>query len=137
LSVAYQGYENIIALFGFASHHATQFAKDKSKQLICVTTALSFHKMQEFKRGGHQSRVCVFLLKIWFLYSALNNRHVARFQGLGGKYIFKGEDFCFYYMFKANFSEYNKIWWGEKVRGALPPNGPRDNGPHAYSMTVI
>jgi len=39
--------------------------------------------------------------------------HHARSQVLrleGAKYIFTGQDFCFYYMFKTNYSDHNKIW---------------------------
>jgi len=44
-------------------------------------------------------------------------RPVARFSFLGGQKIFlRGKDFCFYYMFKTNFSGHNKIW-GEMFPG--------------------
>jgi len=33
----------------------------------------------------------------------------------GEKYIFRGQDFCFYYMFKTISSGHNKIW------GQCPP----------------
>jgi len=34
-----------------------------------------------------------------------------------------GERFCFYYIFKTNFSGSKKIWGEQKkFRGALPPN---------------
>ena len=41
-------------------------------------------------------------------------RPVARFAGLGRKYIFMGKDFNFYRMFETNFSEQYKIWGGTK-----------------------
>ena len=35
-------------------------------------------------------------------------RPVARFQGLGGKYIFRGNGFCFHHMFKTNLGKNKK-----------------------------
>ena len=55
---------------------------------------------------------------------------VARFQGLGEQYIFlRGQDFCFYYIFKINLSGNNKIWRAQKNLGALPWNAPSGYGP--------
>ena len=50
-------------------------------------------------------------------------RPVARFQDLVGHNTFLGRlDFCFYYMFRTNFSGRNKIWGAQKkFRGTLPP----------------
>jgi len=40
-------------------------------------------------------------------------------------YLTGFEDFCFYYMFKTNFSGRNKIWGGTKeILVELPPNAP-------------
>jgi len=48
----------------------------------------------------------------------------------GAQYILGGQDFCFYYMLKTNFSGRNKIWGATKeIWGALPPNAPRGYGP--------
>jgi len=44
-------------------------------------------------------------------YSLQARSQVLRF---GGKYIFRREYFCFYYMFKTNFSGHNKIREGHK-----------------------
>jgi len=59
------------------------------------------------------------------------SRPVARFQDLVGHNTFLGgHDFCFYYMFKTNFSGRNKIWGEQKkFRGELPPMPPRGYGP--------
>jgi len=43
---------------------------------------------------------------------------VSRFGG--AQYIFRGHDFCFYYMFKTNFSGRNKIWGTQKKFNAPP-----------------
>ena len=53
-------------------------------------------------------------------------RPVARFQELVGHNTFLGEqDFCFYYMFKTNFSGRNKIWGGHKRNlGGITPEYP-------------
>ena len=49
---------------------------------------------------------------------------------LGGWYKFLGgQDFCFYYMFKPNFSGHNKISGAQKIFGALFLNAPRGYGP--------
>ena len=40
------------------------------------------------------------------------------------KYIFRGDDFCFHYMFKTNFSGHNKIWDTHKKFGGTAPNSP-------------
>jgi len=43
----------------------------------------------------------------------LSARPVARFQYLMGHNTFLGgQDFCFYYVLKTNFSGRNKIWGG-------------------------
>jgi len=45
---------------------------------------------------------------------------VLRFEG---KILFRRQSFCFYYMFKTNFSGHNKIREGHKITwGALPAN---------------
>ena len=46
-----------------------------------------------------------------------STRPVARFSGLGRKYIFMGKDFNFYHMFETNFSEQNEIWGAQKKFG--------------------
>jgi len=57
-------------------------------------------------------------------------RPVARLQGLGEKYFLGGKDFCFYHMFKTNFSEHNKIWEGHnKDLGVTASECPRVCGP--------
>jgi len=33
----------------------------------------------------------------------------------GGKYIFRGQDFCSYCIFKTIFAGHNKIWGGTKI----------------------
>jgi len=44
------------------------------------------------------------------------------FRFFGEKCIFMGERFLFFFMFKTNFSEYNKILEGtRKIWGKLPP----------------
>jgi len=54
-------------------------------------------------------------------------RPKVRFQGFGGKIRFRGENFCFYYVFERNFSGHNKIWGGTKIFGChcprIPPEG--------------
>jgi len=41
---------------------------------------------------------------------------------VGGKYIYKEQDFCFYQMFKTKFSGQNNIWREPKnVREEMPP----------------
>jgi len=46
-------------------------------------------------------------------------RPVARFQGLGSKFLFP-----LLYLLKTNFSGRNKIWGQKTIWGALPPNSP-------------
>ena len=47
---------------------------------------------------------------------------VLRFEG--AKYIFRGQDFCIYFMFETNFSGCNKIWGVQKFVGHYPRNPP-------------
>jgi len=48
---------------------------------------------------------------------------VLRFEG--AKYIFRGHDFCFYYIFKTNVSGNKKIWGSQKkFGGAVPTKAP-------------
>jgi len=52
-------------------------------------------------------------------FSTLNEmclgQNLSQALGFGrGEYIFMGQDFRFYYMFKTNFSEHNKIWGEQK-----------------------
>ena len=59
------------------------------------------------------------------------HRPAARFQDLVGHYTFLGgQDPCFYYMFKSNFSGRNKIWRGTKEiwRGTAPECAPVATG---------
>ena len=58
-------------------------------------------------------------------------RPVARFQDLVGHNTFLGgHDFCFYYMFKTNFSGRNKIWGEQRNLGGHGPRiPPRGYGP--------
>jgi len=60
-----------------------------------------------------------------FSKSVILRRHVAGFGGLGGKYIYRRQYFCFYYMFKTNFSGHNKIWEGHKTTWWPCPQMPR------------
>jgi len=52
-----------------------------------------------------------------------------------------GHDFCFYYIFKTNFSENKKFGGAQKKFGrALPPNAPRGYGPalaSTYQKVVV
>jgi len=51
------------------------------------------------------------------------------FKVLGSKYIL-GERFCFYHMFKINFSKHNKIWKStKKIWGNCPRMPHRVCGP--------
>jgi len=50
-------------------------------------------------------------LNIWTNTLQARNQF-SRFGGV--QYIFRGNNFCFYYMFKTNFSGHNKIWAGTK-----------------------
>jgi len=53
--------------------------------------------------------------------SVIFRRHVVRFEGLGGKYIFRRLYFCFYYMFKTNFSGHKKFGRGTRnLEGPAP-----------------
>jgi len=48
----------------------------------------------------------------------------------GAKYIFRGQDFCFYHIFKINFLVHNTIWGAQKVFGGNCPRIPlRGYGP--------
>jgi len=67
--------------------------------------------------------VCVFVEDM-VSYSALNNRHVARFQGLGGKYIFKGNIFVFITCSKQIFLNTTKFGGGKKCGGRCPRMAP-------------
>jgi len=52
---------------------------------------------------------------------------ILRFRG--GKIHFTRGNFCFYYMFKTNFSGHNQIWGGTKqIWGDLPTNAPLSTG---------
>jgi len=48
----------------------------------------------------------------------------------GEEYIFRGEYFCFYYMFKTKFSGHNKIW------EVLPLSVPSGYGPALTHVTT-
>jgi len=66
----------------------------------------------------------------------LITRPVARFQYLvGHNTFFGGQDFCFYYVLKTNFSVHNKIWGGTKkiLEGNAPECSPRGYGPAHHS----
>jgi len=56
-------------------------------------------------------------------------RPATRFYGLGAKYIFRQQDFCFYYMFKTNSSGQNKIWGGIGQFGGTAHEWPRGYRP--------
>jgi len=56
--------------------------------------------------------------------SVIFRRHVVRFEGLGGKYIFRRLYFCFYYMFKTIFLDTKNLGGVQKTWKALPPNAP-------------
>ena len=51
-------------------------------------------------------------------------RPVARFKGLGAKYIKGQDDLNIYHMFEANFSRNNKIWGAQKYLGVTSPGRP-------------
>jgi len=63
-----------------------------------------------------------------FVFNVVQARSlVLRFGG--AKYIFRGERFLLYCMFKITFSGNNKIWGTQKkFGGELPPNHPRAAG---------
>jgi len=55
------------------------------------------------------------------------------------KYIFRGEDFNFYHMFKTNHSEHNKIWRGYKkdlrvTASECPPRAWEEPSPENLSL---
>jgi len=64
-----------------------------------------------------------------FIKRKKHRRPVASFQYLVEENTFLGgQDFCFYYMYKTNFSGRNNIWGGTKeILGECPP--PRGYGP--------
>jgi len=56
----------------------------------------------------------------------------------GAKYIFRGRDIRFYYIFKTIFSENKKIWEGTKDvwRGTAPKSPPRGYGPDSAENSI-
>jgi len=77
---------------------------------------------------------------LWKSFFTLLARPVARFQDLVGYNTFLGgQDFCFYYIFKTNFSGRNKIWEGHKINfgGHCPRMSPRGYRPVPSNSKVF
>ena len=85
----------------------------------------------------HNYYLCTVRVSCRVIYPFLAKRYVYTFlqdrsqilKFAGAKYIFKGKEQCFCYMFETNLPGHNAVWGGTKIFGGTAPQCPYVYGP--------
>ena len=110
-------HDNLVA-FGLLTHNSQNVKVAGSEQM-------SWRRRSVMKLISLRRHIKWLHFSLSWRTMLLVHRPVAPFQDLVGHNTFLGgQDFCFYYMFKTNFSERNKIWGAQKKFGVHCPRMP-------------